>query len=544
MKNNNLDIYKKILNLKNLVSIDYIFSNIDYIDNVFDKYIYNDNIKKDVLDHENYKPYNFKTLELLLIKERFSVFYPMFEYFYKPTTYKTLSSTVALVNSTSSINKQLKITQCALEELNDQYLIIKDLDSVNSQVIIDGNVFDDFGIIDDDYDWTSNFKVEQNGHQWVGTKIQVIGTETKITLSDYYISDNVYTTESVAEADYRMNITAEARKSFLNILEKEMYFKGTKSFIEFVLKFFYLIKYYDKSMTLLENIDYSETYLTDIVSESDINFVYYITNTFIAKDDWEMYIKPIVHPYGWIAIYNEYSISPTNIIQKEHNLLRNKITVFDILKSSRNNVLNDLIDVQRYGHLKLTDTQHSRGIISCPTNISGKMIIDVFDKFSGDEKLVKDFKYDYLDSDFLENYGKEFRIKNPVCSFYGYTPSNETIITIIDSEESITGVTVSWDIGTVFLEKLLEVPFEWDPYYVNGQGGAVDSDIDLSGGSFTVSNIDGYNKYYIQTIYKNDADDTVYAKSDIIVFDISVSETGTSFGGYKSFSPAKPSPIL
>jgi len=484
MNTNNLDIYKKILNLKNLTDVSYLFDNVEYLDNVFNKFNNLYNIQKDVLVEENYYPENFKILEMLLVKEKHTVFYNIWKYFYEPTVFKYYSSDIVVrVSADPLVPYSIILEEIYLEELNKDFFVTA-VDEGTKTITLSEDILTPLGLSV----LNTNFVVRQFGYDWVGTKIENVGGFSVITLSDFKVSGYIYDKESLTQLRYRIKVTAEIRKSFLMVLEKEMVSKGTIDFMVFVLKFFYLIKYYNVNESLDYNIQDVIFRFTDSILETGVNFAYTINAGSVSKAEWETYIKPIVHPYGWICFYLEAPPIINTIEQPEMNLLKNRVSITDVLKPKYNIVLGDLANVKRYGNIKLDHTIFNRSVNSCPFNLGGKYSQDNFYLYGEPYELVE--RYD---------------IKLPMVS---YVTNNSSTVTLkcIDYETDNTYGTIK-TYYSANLSSFLDVAWNHLPY------GAT---LWATPGVNKAFSITG-DKIYFQTVIDAGAG-IVVAKSDIVVF--------------------------
>jgi len=507
---NKLDIYRKILNLKNINEVVSMLENQDYLDFEYDKYLYNPSIKTDYLLEKSVKKETSKELELAFVKDRYNIMYDMYYSFFDNTPILTSSQYELTDGDTVEISG-------LLTEEDDGYYY---LDMTDPSEIILKNIDSESVITDVELtSATGYFKISKDDYEWVGTSISFDGTSSIITIKDNNLTatTDIYILETDEELDDRITATTEYRKLFLKFIPTAEIFKGTLMYMNFVSIFYYLIKYYNTDLTEQENIDIAEQ-ATIITTNTPIqmNFVYDISSI-IPKHEWDIYIKPCVHPHGWIDRYYEFS-DINKFIQKEFNNLTNLPTYSDILISKKKEVLMQLCNVKRYGNIETNDDIVSRTVRAGTFYLGGS-----FNSYEFDHHDPSD------DNEKLTTTTENYFIPPPVFSFEGYAyvdgeiSSNllKTIFTISETPNPNYKIEnlCCYDIDVL----LQDIPAT--------TGDLTDID-DLSNevayygvhiipGTTAFANPNNYSPLYLQTvIWADDNYDTIITKSDIVSFDM------------------------
>jgi len=517
---NKLDRYRKILNLRDINDIISMFDNSTYLDFEYDKYLYNPDIKKHYLSEKSVAKNVSRELELAFIKDKYNIFYDLYYNLFQPTIYYT--------EQTNTLRDGNIVVISGLVNEDDEGTYYLDI-SGGTYTLLDQH---DGTTAVSVTDFTGAAYLKIGDYTYIVTAI----TSDVITLEDGLTSSMYdYTTETAAHLETRLTDTAEYRKLFLRYIPNFEVFKGTQKYIEFVAKFYYLIKYWD--IDEISTVNLANADIATTISEGDIttNFVYYITSL-IPKTEWDLYIKPCVHPHGWIDMY--FEVTPdNNILQAEFNSKENKPTYTDVLLSTNNNILRSVSTVKKFGNLETRDDYSSIGVDPGTLTIAGRFITYKFGYYDSDNEKVavpenNDDEMGTYVTDTTFDYN--FTIPPPQFSFDSYTYTDEgavetTILqclyTVADSDLPVSAYVVynlsCYDIDILLVD---------DPEYTgtmsimedssNGKAYYSTATIPISG-STAFSNSFNESTLYIQTIiYETSTSDVIVAKSDIVSFEI------------------------
>jgi hypothetical protein len=512
---NKLNIYRKMLNLENLSDIEYIFDNKSDIDFVYDQYRFNPDISRDYLYTNNKDPEISKQLELNYIKEYLNDCYDLYYSFFEPT--------IRQISTTQSLNIGDTIEVIGLlDPLNDGFYVLSDVNT---------NALTITGTLPTDYIGT--FKVKYNSFEWLADRTT---NDNIINLQDIDATNYISVKETDLELKQRIIDTTVYRKMFLTFLPEFQKLKGTKTFITWVLWFYYLIKYYDSTEVDMVATAKIASTVDDENVQTDTNFVYQIYSL-IPKSDWELYIKPVVHPHGWIDFYFERSVVPERVIQNDMISMVNKPTFADILNSNFPTVLNTLANINRCGNINMENFALPYKVNNGSLNVGGYFkTYETMGFDENDDKVINITDGDGLYSDETTTYPI---LNPPIITFDGYdSVTNATELTLVWKDADFGGDIVTYVYYTFDIDYLL-IDFDKDPYEKDGESG---TNVKYWGGGTTDVTNTTYSKIYIQSVAYDDTTSVVYGKSDIIEFDIAYYENNTLNPNPIDLTPIPPSP--
>lgn len=497
MSDTSLNLYRKLLNLNNLSDIRYIFDNKPFLDIIYDKYRFNPDTNKYYIDETDSKLEVSKELELDWVKEYANDVYDLYT--------SLFDNSVKYTETTKTLSAgDVIYVHGFIDSDNDGNYTI---DSINTNdLIIDETV--------PDHDGT--FIVEKDGFQFTAV-LSDSGTST-ITLQDINQPNYIYINETDEELFNRLAATETYRKMFLYYLPEFQYLKGTVTYIYYIMKFYYLIKYYDVSLSSAENEAIAENgcVITEDSSQVDTNFVYQIKGL-ITVSEWELYVKPVVHPHGWIDMYVQDQVIPYTYIQKDNPVMVNGICYCDILTTTQNTVLNNLCNIDRYGNVEMENFKYVYGCDCGTMNFGGIFNYEVFNGYNG---IVKESKIISYDSTYP-------KLTPPIFSMEGYAGTTATLLNTIYTHPVPIATQIIYNYGSYNLSDLLVDEFV-DPW-IEGETTLL-SEVPGTTNSVGSSN----EKIYIQTILFAVDNVTVLAKSDIVSFNIQ----------YSSNNPVNPDPVI
>lgn len=504
---NKLDLYRKILNLRNINEIVSMLDHQEYLDFDYDKWLYSSDIKEHYLSEKSVAKNVSRELELLFIKERYSIMYDMYYSFFDnrknlvsseyTLTHGDVVYISGLINEDDIGFYSVSITTGPL------VITLKSVSGANVEL----------------QDLAGTFTITKDDYSWIGTSITYNNPDTTIIILDNNLvsQEYLYEYETDDDRETRIASTTEYRKLFLKFVPLLEVFKGTKMYIEFVLKFYHLIKYYDITLSSSQNIAISET-ASEVKIEypQKINFVYYIISS-IPKSDWDTLIKQCVHPHGWIDTYYETLYSTDEFHQKEFNSMENKPTYSDIILSNNTEILKNVSTIKRYGNIETEDDVVSRGVTVGVCDISGGFSSYEFDYYdTGNQKVTKTIanytlsppQFSYEGNDGADTTIKclftvdtipsaDYRIEN-WFSYYSPNHSNPLL------EDNPTTTNVLADIydvtnDVVYYSSLMVIP----------------------NNTIDIANPNNYTHLWIQTVVVDETQNFIpVAKSDIISFEI------------------------
>jgi len=517
VSNTTLNLYRKILNLNNLQDISYIFENKSFLDIVYDKYRFNPDTNKYYIDETNVNLTVSKDLELEWIKMYANDIYDLYNYFFENTS-KYVETTKTL--SDGDIIKVYGL----LDDTKDGLYTVASV--VGNVITVDETTLPTY---------TGTFYVTKDNFIWSATET---ASTNEITLENYTQNNYMNVIETDEECFNRLVATETYRKMFLSFLPEFQKLKGTKTYMYFIIKFFYLIKYYDLTLSASENLSASELIceINDSDTQCDTNFVFSITCD-IPKTVYDVCLKPVICPHGWIDYYYETSgIIPYGYAENNTFNLKNDNCYIDILASKRDRVLNELCNIKRYGNVEMENLVPF-GLQTGTMNIAGFYSYLTFGGYDAGLDKVENVISRLMT-------GEDERtlptINPPVYIFNGYEPvTNATqIINYVDSSQIFNdgdgGVYADLYNYYAFDIEYLLVDFDVHPY----------DNVNVKLMTSPLPNTT-YDKIYIQSIAEDDSDPEnpiVYAKSDIVSFDISYSQTNPTNINKIIPNPVPPSP--
>ena len=519
---NKLDIYRKILNLRDINEIIAMFDNSEYLDFEYDKYLYNPDIKKIYLSEKAVVKNVSRELEMAFIRDRYNVFYDLYNNLFQNTLYYT-SQTYTLTDGDI-----VNLSGLVIEGDNGDYKV----DVAPGPII----TLTDKNDLDVELtDFTGRALLTVGDYTYTMTGITFSSPSTTITLLDDDLDSTMYdyTIESDNDKETRLVATKDYRELFLRYIPKLEVFKGTLKYIEFVMKYYYLIKYWDIDSSADINLTYTDSATTVVIGDNLINFVYYITSL-VPIADWDLYIKKCVHPHGWIDTYYE-TVPSDNMLQKEFNSLENKPTYIDVLLSNNDDILRSVSTVKKFGNLNTSNDYISLGVDTGTLTMAGSF---------------KSYDFDYYDTsnEKVEIYTDNYTIPPPQYSFDGYTYDVNDVIDgtklkcLFTLSDALVGTNIiqnnsCYHNGDLPIDNVLTQDLTDAEFDVLGTGLMSDiNDIDdnkyyystttLPGVITIFENSNGYSHVCIQTMVWEDATyTTILGRSDIVTFEIATTES-------------------
>ena len=531
---NKLDIYRKILNLRDINEIIAMFDNSEYLDFEYDKFLYNPDIKKVYLSEKAVAKNVSRELEMAFIRDRYNVFYDLYYNLFQNTIYYS-SQTYTLIDG---------------DTVNLSGLVEED-DNGNYKVDVTGGIITLTDKDDADVEltaFTGKALLTVGDYTYTVTTVVFNDPDTTITLEDSSLVSTMfdYTLETDEDKETRIVETKDYRELFLRYLPKLEVFKGTLKYIEFVMKFYYLIKYWDIDSDSDTNLTDAENATT--ISEGALltNFVYYITSI-VPIADWDLYVKKCVHPHGWIDTYYE-SVPSNNILQEEFNNLENKPTYTDVLLSNNNDILRSVSTVKKFGNINTNNDYVSLGVYTGTLTIAGSFKSYDFDYYDTDNEKVVIATDDYT-------------VPPPQFSFDGYSYTDEvidgTILKCLSTlENGIATGNVIENAACFFqndlpIDNVLTEDLSDSDFYALGRGTPAQiEDISLgtyyygtataAGATVTFTNPNSYTHLCIQTIvWEDNTYSVILGRSDIVTFEV---YTASSSNPVPNPNPVAPTP--
>ncbi len=513
---NTLDLYRKILNLRDINEIIAMFDKSEYLDFEYDKYRYNPDIKKTYLYEKAVAKNTSRELELAFIKDKYNVFYNLYYSFFENTAFYT--ETTYTITDGDAVN----ISGLVNEDDNGSYII--DVDGATLTL----KTFDGSGDLHDVEltDFSGYAELMVGDYKYTITDITFNGPDTTITLLNNNLDSvgYVWTNETDVDKETRIEETKDYRELFLRYIPNFEVFKGTQKYIEFVMKFYYLIKYWDIDESAETNQSNASNATIVTTGNIQTNFVYYVSSL-IPQTAWDLYIKPCVHPHGWIDNYYDLNadIYSSNILQKEFNSLENKPTYSDVLLSNNNNILRSVSTVKKYGNVETNNDYVSIGLDVGTLCISGGY-------------KIYDFAYYDTNNEKVESSEEVFTLPPPQFSFDGYSYDESGNITttnitnIFYTESKLDDTHYIEHIGTYYLSDLLDYE-NIAPTDVTSSQSTMEGDgtpsgkfiYIVTGSSPALENNYSHTHFYIRTVIwdlePDDNTEILYA-SDIVSFEI------------------------
>lgn len=150
--------------------------------------------------------------------------------------------------------------------------------------------------------------------------------------------DSISAVEKANNLNDKINLYYNLKYQYCKLIMEYSRFKGTKLYLEFIYQLFYQLSL--PTWNLQPNITYNyindnnhyydnDYILQDIykpnIIESTIKTCVYIVSGGLTKQIYEIYIKPLTHPTGWVCDYS----STAEYIDNSYNIVDNHLYNYD-----------------------------------------------------------------------------------------------------------------------------------------------------------------------------------------------------------------------